>query len=158
MERQSAVRFPKLLEWLAGREKARHDEGGVRIQQHATTTQGRCLRAKTLALHMLLVWWCGGGGVAVVGVVVVWYQQHVMMIDFTDGSFHYLLKIFHIYYTCRCASCRKQTFQMSPFRYDVGGQHTCLSRRIPGFESLYRNFCFLQHSLLILFIMVAGRA
>ena len=83
--------------------------------------------------------WCGG--VAVVGVVVVvWYQQHVMMIDFTDGSFHYLLKIFHIYYTCRCASCRKQTFQMSPFRYDVGGQHTCLSRRIPGFESLYRNF------------------
>ena len=61
MERQSAVRFPKLLLWLAGREKARHDEGGVRIQQHATTTQGRCLRAKTLALHMLLVWWCGGG-------------------------------------------------------------------------------------------------
>ena len=25
-------------------------------------------------------------------------------------------------------------------RHDVGGYHTCLSRRIPGFESLWRNF------------------
>ena len=24
-------------------------------------------------------------------------------------------------------------------RHDVGGYHTCLSRRIPGFESLWRN-------------------
>ena len=27
-------------------------------------------------------------------------------------------------------------------RHDVGGYHTCLSRRIPGFESLWRNFSF----------------
>ena len=31
---------------------------------------------------------------------------------------------------------------VSAIRYDVGGQHTCLSRRIPGFESPYRKLFF----------------
>ena len=29
------------------------------------------------------------------------------------------------------------------FLYDVGGQHTCLLRRIPGFESRYRKYTVL---------------
>ena len=37
--------------------------------------------------------------------------------------------------------------QKSLIRYDVGGYHTCLSRRIPGFESQYRNlFAFLDEA------------
>ena len=38
-------------------------------------------------------------------------------------------------------------FRSDQFRYSVGGHHTCLSRRKPGFESPYRNksFCLIIH-------------
>ena len=37
-----------------------------------------------------------------------------------------------------------------PFRHDVGGEHTCLSRRIPGFESPWRKIFDLPLSPIVL--------